>query len=56
VLYQDGVFCEFAVFEQAELAAMPFSPGRVVWKEPNLNAQIAHPQQPPRTQTPSVAW
>ncbi|WP_152541269.1 hypothetical protein [Kallotenue papyrolyticum] len=24
VLYQDGVFCEFAVFEQAELAAMPF--------------------------------
>lgn len=31
LLYADGVFCEFAVFEPDELASMPFAPGRVVW-------------------------
>ena len=32
VLYEDGIFCEYAVFEPQELAAIPFAPGRIVWK------------------------
>lgn len=31
-LMDDGVFCEFAVFQPQELEAIPFAPGRVVWK------------------------
>ena len=33
LLYEDGIFCEFAVFEEAELA-QSFPPGRVVWRAP----------------------
>jgi hypothetical protein len=32
VLYEDGVFAEWAVFEPAELAGIPFAPGRWVWR------------------------
>ncbi|CAH7070451.1 hypothetical protein VCHA54P496_10334 [Vibrio chagasii] len=31
VLYADGIFCEFAVFEPHELAHIPFAEGRIVW-------------------------
>ncbi|MBX3635669.1 MAG: nucleotidyltransferase domain-containing protein [Rubrivivax sp.] len=31
-LMTDGVFCEFAVFEPAELAGIPYAPGRWVWR------------------------
>ena len=30
-LYEDGVFCEFAVFETAELPGIAFERGRVIW-------------------------
>ena len=33
LLFQDGVFCEFAVFEMPELRHIPFAPGRIVWKK-----------------------
>ncbi len=29
LLFADGVFCEFAVFEPKELESIPFAPGRV---------------------------
>ena len=32
LLYGDGVFCEFAVFEEDELEEAVLSPGRVIWK------------------------
>jgi hypothetical protein len=45
LLFADGVFCEFAVFELQELAGIPFSPGRIVWKRDdapeNLHQQPA---------------
>ena len=47
LLYEDGVFCEFAVFEEAELAAIPFSPGRIVWKRDSVAASIAIPARDP---------
>ena len=32
LLFADGIFCEFAVFEPKELQEIPFSPGRIIWK------------------------
>lgn len=44
VLFTDGVFAEFAVFEPAELAHIPFAPGRIVWKRPEVSNDLAMPQ------------
>jgi hypothetical protein len=51
-LMDDGVFCEFAVFEPQELAQIPFAPGRVVWRRDGVDEQIATPRRgmpPPAT-------
>ncbi|WP_189093888.1 hypothetical protein, partial [Deinococcus ruber] len=40
----DGQFAEFAVFEQPQLASIPFSPGRVVWKRAAVSDQLAIPE------------
>jgi len=42
-LFADGIFCEFAVFEMAELTGIPYAPGRVVWKRPEVSENIARP-------------
>jgi lincosamide nucleotidyltransferase B/F len=43
LLFEDGIFCEFAVFELEELKTIPFAPGRVVWKQPFIDDSIALP-------------
>lgn len=51
-LMDDGVFCEFAVFEPQELAQIPFAPGRLVWRREGVDDRIATPRRgmpPPRT-------
>lgn len=42
-LFDDGVFCEFAVFEAWELPGIPFAPGRIVWKAPEFDPALAQP-------------
>ncbi len=37
LMYSDGVFCEFAVFEADELKNIPFTGGRVVWQHPGFD-------------------
>lgn len=57
-LMDDGVFCEFAVFEPQELEAIPFAPGRVVWRREGVDDRIATPRRgmpPPRT-TDDETW
>lgn len=49
-LYQDGIFCEFAVFEPHELSAIPFANGRIVWKEPGFDESICVPRFQQRTE------
>lgn len=57
LLYADGVFCEFAVFEPHELAGIPFAPGRVVWKRPGFDDALAQPSRVPETPPASdPAW
>jgi hypothetical protein len=56
-LMTDGVMCEFAVFEPHELDAIPFAPGRVVWKRAEVDAAIALPRKPlPSAQLPDETW
>jgi lincosamide nucleotidyltransferase B/F len=43
LLFTDGVFCEFAVFEPPELRTIPFAGGRIVWKQPHVDDAIAIP-------------
>jgi len=43
LLFEDGIFCEYAVFEEAELAGIPFTAGRLIWKCPEGDAGIVEP-------------
>ena len=45
LLYKDGVFCEFAVFEPAQLEVIPFSTGQIVWKRAEVSDQLAVAQR-----------
>jgi lincosamide nucleotidyltransferase len=47
LLFADGVFCEFAIFEQAELLQIPFEEGLFIWRDPALAEQLASPHQAP---------
>jgi hypothetical protein len=49
LLFTDGVFCEFAVFEPNELRQASFAPGRVVWKTKGVEDDIAIPNHPPQS-------
>jgi hypothetical protein len=56
-LMMDGVFCEFAVFEPAELAAIPFAAGRVVWRRDDVDPAIALPRKAlPGNALPDEHW
>jgi hypothetical protein len=43
LLFDDGIFCEFAVFEPADMAAIPFAEGRLVWKRANAPDTLSQP-------------
>jgi hypothetical protein len=57
LLFEDGVFCEFAVFEEAELGHIPFAPGRIIWKKPGASDSLALPHRiQSGPDTPSLEW
>ena len=43
LLFEDGIFCEFAVFAPDELKNIPFAPGRIVWKRTDLPDSVGQP-------------
>ena len=43
LLFSDGVFCEFAIFDPGELAAIPYSPGHFIWKDASLPEHLCRP-------------
>jgi len=47
LLFADGVFCEFAVFEPLELEGIPFAPGRIVWKRDDAPEFLNRPAKEP---------
>ena len=57
LLFEDGVFCEFAVFEEPELHHIPFAPGRIVWKRSGAPDTLALPHRVQNGQgNPSLEW
>ncbi len=45
ILYEDGVFCEFAVFDEKELENAIFAPGRIIWKANSVDDDIRIPKR-----------
>ena len=57
LLFEDGTFCEFAVFEPSELVNIPFAAGRIVWKQPWVDELIALPLKlTPVQQSSPTEW
>lgn len=54
-LYDDGIFCEMAVFEARELASIPFAAGRIVWRDPAFDPALLAPPPTKHDQRP-VEW
>ena len=46
LLFEDGIFCEMAVFELHELSTIPFAEGRIVWKSEHVENDIHQPKMP----------
>lgn len=44
VLFEDGIFCEYAVFEPAELAVAAYTPSRIVWRAERFAPADAEPR------------
>ena len=40
LLFEDGIFAEMAVFEPDELARIPFTGGRFIWKDPDFELPV----------------
>jgi hypothetical protein len=51
VLFKDHIFCEFAVFEPAELEKISDSPGRIIWKEDGVPDAFGQPVSTPGAST-----
>ena len=47
LLFADGIFCEFAVFELDELKNISFAPGRIVWKRSDMPDTLGQPPSKP---------
>lgn len=57
LLFADGIFCEFAVFEPRELSRATFAKGRVIWKAAGFDEALATPSTPIEPTAPrSVEW
>jgi lincosamide nucleotidyltransferase B/F len=46
ILYQDGIFIEYAIFEPDDMAHVHFSEGRLVWHDPDFDLALANPNLP----------
>lgn len=57
LLFADGIFCEFAIFEPDELTAIPYAEGRVVWRAEGFDQPIHRPQKSTPVRPPQpVEW
>ncbi len=60
LLFADGIFCEFAVFELPEMAQAVYTAGRIVWQAADFDARqwIVEGERPSpaRQSPPDVEW
>lgn len=57
VLFDDGIFAEFAVFERDEMQRIPFTPGRLIWHTTQVTDEIVQPaSMPAMPEKSSMEW
>ena len=58
LLFDDGIFCETAVFEPDELANIPYDGARVIWQDEGSSLTFATSNKLPQVsdQPPTVEW
>ena len=57
LLFEDGIFCEFAVFEPQELGDVSFAEGRIIWQADGFDARLCRPVKSSGPQEPRpVSW
>jgi hypothetical protein len=56
LLYEDGIFCEMAVFEAEELAKIPFSSGRIIWKHRDFDDSDVLARHAKPDNSKSIEW
>jgi hypothetical protein len=56
LLFEDGIFCEFAIFDPPKLAKIPFASGRIIWKAAVMPDSIAHPPPAAPNQPKTEEW
>ena len=56
LLFDDGIFCEFAIFEAHELANIPFASARTVWRDPSFDDSDALARQATSTPPATTEW
>jgi hypothetical protein len=57
LLFADGIYCEFAVFEEEEMKSAAFSAGRIVWRTEGFDESLCIPRIPSAPFRPDdLAW
>jgi lincosamide nucleotidyltransferase len=62
LLFEDGIFCEFGVFEEAELITATFgegtwaAEGRIIWKDKEFDDDLCPKKKTDTPQKKSVEW
>ncbi|MBC8100453.1 MAG: hypothetical protein H7Y11_13495 [Armatimonadetes bacterium] len=56
LLFDDGIFCEMAVFEPDELAHIPYAEGQIVWQASHFTLDIRIPQRHDVRQPSGIEW
>jgi lincosamide nucleotidyltransferase B/F len=57
LLFEDDVYCEFAIFETRELENATYAEGEIIWQAPEFDAALRRPKRPPPPpEAHSVEW
>lgn len=56
LLFADGIFCEFAIFETWELSEIPYSEGRIIWKNDDFDESLCIPKKTGKDSSHSKEW
>lgn len=41
ILFEDGIYCEYAIFEERDIPSISYKGGRVVWKHPRCDLALS---------------
>lgn len=56
LLFEDGVFCEFAVFEHEEVKDIQFTEGKIIWKREGFDSSVCETQRLPAEKALDLEW